>query len=377
MQTNLYCKICRKKRLQDETILSEIAHSENQTIMDWFKAFRQGDDSFFKEAAMEYTRQRMEEESDKYGGELSDSDAYENFRAKVLPRDIERCFEKYLKQKDIVLSQGEIKITHKGARKVANLVKLKLENLSREKSGAHKIKKSGHGLNIALYSRKYEFGDTLANIDLERTLLSSLERNIQNSGRLFLSLKPEDFYIHEKTFEARMCIGLLIDESASMGGIKRSAAIDICLALGKLKKPGDVLKVFLYAAEVKEIQYWEILNTSLGGGTTDMKTALQSARKALKKEKGDKQIYIITDAEPNTENGKYVGFKKAVSGVKQEAMHCRRENITINMVMLDNNSKLKIFAGHIARINAGRVFFTSPSNAGEVVVQDYMAACTK
>lgn len=205
-------------------------------------------------------------------------------------------------------------------------------------------------------------------------MLSSLERNIQYGGKPALSLKPEDFHIREKTFESRMCICLLIDESASMGDFKKSAAIDICMALGKLKKPGDVLKVLLYADEVKEIPYWEILNTSINDGTTDMKTALQGAIKTLKNEKGDKQIYMITDAEPNTENGRYIGFNKAVSGVKQEAMLCRREAVTINMIMLENNSKLRMFAGHLARINAGRIFFTSPSNAGEVVMQDYMVA---
>ena len=369
-----YCKICRKIRFQDEAILLEIAKSENRTIIELFKQLRGQGDSLLKNKVMDCTWQRIKEEADQYQGELSDSLTKDNFKAKVLPRDIERSIKKYVKNGDLVLEKGKVKITHRGAHKVASLVKLKLENLNREKSGAHKIKESGHGLELALYSKKYEFGDSLRHVNFERTLLNSLERNISNNNQPFISLLPEDFYIYEQTFEARMCIGLLIDESASMGDKKRSAAIDICLALGRLKKTGDILKVMVYAAEVKEIPYWEILNISIPGGTTDMQIALQNARNALKREKGDKQIYLITDAEPNTENGKYVGFEKAVAGVKQEAMLCRRDNITINIVMLDNNSRLRQFAGQIARICAGRIFFTSPSSAGEVVMQDFMSA---
>jgi len=78
---------------------------------------------------MDYIRQRIEESTDEYTGDLSDPDASQNFSSKVLPQDIEQCLEKFLNQKDIVLSKGKIKITHREAYKVANLVKLKLENL--------------------------------------------------------------------------------------------------------------------------------------------------------------------------------------------------------------------------------------------------------
>lgn len=368
-----YCEICCRRRRHDETVLSEIARSENRTVMDWFKQLREGDDHHLKDVVMDYTRQRMEEEAEKYGGELAESDGRENFGRKVLPTDVERCLERYVHRGEIVLEEGRIKITHRGARKVANLVRLKLEDLNREKSGAHRIKEVGHGLELTQHSRKYEFGDTLQHVDINRTLIYSLERNIGEGNGPIISLDPEDFHVYEQTFEARMCIGLLIDESGSMmDEVKRSAAIDMCLALGRLKKPGDVLKVLIYAAEVKEIPYWDILNVSLPGGTTDMTMALQEARKALRREKGDKQIYLITDAEPNTENGKYVGFEKAVSGVKREALQCRRDNVAINIVMLDSNSKLRKFAGHLARLNAGRIFFAPPSRVGEVVVRDFL-----
>ncbi len=369
---NPICKTCRKKRLINEALLAEIAHSENQTVLDWFYQLRSGKDSLLKDAVMDYTKKRIDEEAEKHGDLNSYSEIDDNFRSKVQPKDLERCFENYIKQGNMVIQKGKIEITRQGAFKVANLVKLSLENLNREKSGSHKIKKTGYGIKKDLISRKYEFGDTLQSVDIKKTLFQSLSRNIAETGKPVIDLEPDDFFVYEQTCEARMCTSLLIDESTSMGDEKRTAAIDICLALGKLKKPDDIFKVFVYASEVHEIPFWDILNTTSTGSTTDMKAAIKCARNALIKEQGDKQIYIITDAEPNTENGQYIGFKKAVAGVKKEVMLCRQKNITINIIMLDNNSKLKIFAGHLARINAGRIFFTSPSISGGVIMQDFV-----
>ena len=369
-----YCSICRQKQRNEAGILSEVAKSENRTVRDWFLEFRKGSKSLFGKAVKEYTKKRIDDTSDANEGELSNDNLNQNFRSKVMPEDVKNCLEKFVKNGDIVLSQGKINITRRGALKYAGLLKLKLDNLDRKRTGAHKIKKTGDGYYKAPYSRKIIFGDMFKHVDMNKTLMKSLVRNIQQHNKVQILLEPEDFYIHDKTFEARMCIGLVIDESASMGDDKRSAAIDICMSLVRLKKPGDVLKVFLYASQVREIDLWDIMNIHLAGGTTDMKEALCVSRNILKREKGDKQIYLITDAEPNTENGKYIGFEKAISGVKKEAMLCKRDNITMHIVMLDNNSKLQQFAAHLARINAGRVFFTSPSNSGGVVIKDYMGS---
>lgn len=365
--------MCHKKRKNEEGILSEIACSEDKTVRDWFYQLRKGSKSLFGKAVMEYTKKRIDERSDNTEGSYSD-EAGENFRSKVLPEDVKNCLEKFVGNGDIKLSQGKINITRRGAFKAAGFLKLKIDRSDKKRSGAHKIKRGGDGYYKAPYSRKFALGDIYKHIDMNKTLMNSLARNIQTHNQPGISLEAKDFYVHDKTFEARMCIGLVIDESASIGEDKRTAAIEMCLALARLKRPGDVLKIFLYASQVREIELWDIVNVSLAGGTTDMKKALNSSRNALKMEKGDKQIYLITDAEPNTENGKYIGFDKAVAGVKQEAMLCKKDGITLNIVMLDNNSRLKQFAGRLARVNAGRVLFTSPSNSGNVVIQDYMTS---
>jgi uncharacterized protein with von Willebrand factor type A (vWA) domain len=97
-----------------------------------------------------------------------------------------------------------------------------------------------------------------------------------------------------------------------------------------------------------------------------------AAALSIRGEKGDKQAYLITDTEPNTEEGKYIGFDRAMAGVMEEALQYRQEGITLNIVMLDRAAPLKELASVLARRNLGRVFFTSPLRLGQVLLEDYL-----
>ncbi len=61
-------------------------------------------------------------------------------------------------------------------------------------------------------------------------------------------------------------------------------------------------------------------------------------------------------------------------GVMEEALRYRHDHITLNIVMLDTNPRLRAFAQALARNTLGRVFFARPDNLGEVVVEDYLRA---
>jgi uncharacterized protein with von Willebrand factor type A (vWA) domain len=101
---------------------------------------------------------------------------------------------------------------------------------------------------------------------------------------------------------------------------------------------------------------------------------MKAFRNAVINEKGDKQAYLITDTEPNSEDGVYVGFEKAIKGVLQEALHYRIEGITLNIIMLDQRPQLKEFARILAQENLGRVLFTNPRELGTLIVEDYLRA---
>ncbi len=365
------CNRCMPDRPEEE-ILAEIAHHKDRSIRGLFHKLRNDKQGVLKERVVEHINERLQQEQ--VGGYIKTTGEYEkDISNKILPKDVEECLDECVQQGDIEIENGQIRITPKGGEKLANRIKVKLEQLHKARKGSHRIKRElGYGLDFALTTKKYESGDVYQSIDIQKTLLCSLERNAQKRNPSRISVKREDLRVFERTYENRMCIGLIIDESSSMGEDKRNAALDTCLALIKFKKPSDRLKVFVYSAEAKEIPYWDILNTSLPGGTTDMRIALQTARVALRNERLNRQVYLITDTEPNTENGRYVGFEAAIPGVLREVARYRQEGITLNIIMLDDRAKPKELASHLAKINAGEVFFTSPSNLGKVVIDDYL-----
>ena len=98
----------------------------------------------------------------------------------------------------------------------------------------------------------------------------------------------------------------------------------------------------------------------ISGGCTDIRAAMRAFEKAVRTEKGNKQVYLITDSEPNTEEGIHVGFERAVHGVMEEASHYRKLDIGLNVLMLDDAPHLRRVASALARRNMGRVFFSTP-----------------
>ncbi|MFC1857963.1 hypothetical protein ACFL9U_08025 [Thermodesulfobacteriota bacterium] len=268
--------------------------------------------------------------------------------------------------------EGEIRITSRGARALAHLALREiLEELTRRQP-QQVLEKIGCSASIQPWTRKYTLGDSYENVNVERTLLNSASRKQEKE---YISLSIEDFEIHESRDEDRVLIGLLIDESRSMHKDgKLRAALDTAMALSELviKRPRQELKVFTFSDSVMEISFWEILNKIMEGGSTDQRSALEAFRKTARGFEGQKEIYLITDSEPNSYKGKSIRFQQAMLGLLDEAIRLRKENITLNIIMLDDRSLLKGFAQDLAQRNLGRVFFTSPNFLGRVVIEDYI-----
>ncbi len=369
------CRRCLLKEDKDEQILDEIAHADHPTIFDWLKQYRDGLKDGLREKVIQRVRERIKDQGLSSDDSHDMTSPFKSFVDRVIPQDIEDCLEEYVQQGDLEIEKGRIKITPKGGRKLARIARLKLVNMNKERKGPHKIRDTGYGLDLAQSTRAFTMGDDYRSFNLQKSLINAIERNAAN-GKLLrnFTLEPQDLQVYEKTYETRMCISLLIDESSSMGEEKRNAAMDTCLALASLREPHDLLKVFIFSSQIREIPWYEITNISAPGDITDIRLAMKTGRQALSKEKGDRQVYLITDAEPNSEDEKYVGFEKAIQGVRREALYYRRQGITLNIVMLEKKPVLKEFAAELARLNAGRIFFTSPDNLGRVVTQDYLSS---
>lgn len=407
------CQRCTLTETEESRILSEIAHSRNRSLRDLLRETQYQRSSLSEKAEQkrkersegrrkkqtEYEQRlkRYEEElsyqvmesafQDEDIDEIAERIARDEIRKKLEQKlnelrcqpdglssqDLEESLKDYVERGDLDLVNGEIKITPKGSRKLANRVLRRiLENLAARRLGHHALKEVGYGVESSPSSRKYEMGDEYHKINFEKTFLNALERNSGPGERI--SLEPEDFQIYEDIHQTKMVAGLIIDESGSMSGDKINAAVDASLALSELirREPRDLLKVYLFSEQVRQIPYYDILNASFAGGTTDVRAAMRAFREGVTNEKGDKQAYLITDTEPNTEDGKYIGFDEALAGVVEEAFRYRQAGITLNIIMLDQRLRLKELASILARKNLGRVFFTSPVKLGEVVIEDYL-----
>lgn len=407
---NKLCDRCEKK-CQESDSLKELASSSERSVSDVVNRTLRNNNSSVRDRAAEHTRQRLQQERQqlsKYRQDLKKREEDLSYQAskdvldkrdnketadkilndparkgleekvrqlasksqEVSDEDVRQTLKEFEKEGYIEIQKGEIKVTSKGARKLASsALERILGLLSTKDLGVHTEEKAGFGAELTTYSRKYELGDDYAMVDIERTALAALQR----SGSL--ALKVDDFHVFEEVHQSKLCLGLLIDESGSMrSDYKLSAAIETALALSELirREPKDSLKTFVFSETVREIQPWGILNEMMSGGCTDIRAAMRAYRDAVRGEKGDKQAYLITDTEPNTEEGKYIGFDRAMMGVLEEALAYRREGITLNIVMLDRAAPLKELASLLARKNLGRVFFTSPMRLGQVLLEDYL-----
>ena len=268
---------------------------------------------------------------------------------------------------------GRINITPRGSGRLArHILKKILEEVDISVPGNNPTIQDGFGVTEGCGTRRYEFGDEFCRIDAEETLLAAFGRAGRAGGRIRFDY--EDLWVKETTYESRFINGLIIDESGSMKGGKFHSAIDISLALSELagRNGKDKLRVFFFSDVVREVPRWSIANTGFKTGVTDLAGALRHFRRMMKYERGNKQAYLITDSEPNMENGRFVGFERAARGVIEEARRFRAEEITLNVVMVEETTCLKQLASMLARQNLGRVFFTSPDNLARSIVEDYI-----
>lgn len=287
-------------------------------------------------------------------------------------KDLEFTLSRYHREGLIVLEDGKVTVTSRGARVLARGVLQRLiGNLGQNITGWHKPPPLKEGVVPTTSNRRYESGDDYSSLDIENTLLNALGR-AERMGKI--GFRTEDFRVHEMTSETKLIAGLMIDTSMSMQmkGIMDTAR-DTSLALAELigERPDHSLKVYLFADHAKEVPPWEIFRHSFPGGLTDICAPLEKFRKEVRFMEGNKQAYLITDSVSNLKEGRLVGFEEAAPSLLAEALRYRKEKIVLNIVMLEEEKRFKEFAIKLAQRSGGRVFFVSPDNLAQTIVRDY------
>ncbi len=331
-------------------------------------------------------------ERTQYGGDIEDIDA-EKLEELLGPEARETLEQlknllEILEQAGLIRKKGQSwELTPRATRKIGQKALAEIyAQLKGDTFGKHEVQKVGMGGDRAEDSKKYEFGDPF-HLDIQKTIMNSMYREGPGTP---VHLQPDDFEVERTELISQTATVIMLDRSWSMAlrGSFQSAK-KVALALNNLissQYARDSLYIIgfsAYASELKaeDLPYVRWDESVLG---TNMHHALMIAQKLLAKHtNGTRQIIMISDGEPTAhlDHGKsYFAYPPSPITIREtlkEVKRCTQKNITINTFMLDRNYYLKEFINQVARINKGRVFYTTPDKLGEYILVDYVASKKK
>ena len=354
-----------------------------------------GEEQLDLDAAMELMRhmQSIDEverqlERTQYGGEIDDIDADQ--LEELLGPEARETLDELRKFLEILEEAGYIRkkgsgweLTPRGTRKIGQRALVELyAQLKADSFGKHEVHENGFGGERTDDTKLYEFGDPF-HLDIKRTIMNSLHREGVGTP---INLRPDDFEVARSELVTQTATVIMLDLSWSMA-LRGSfqAAKKVALALNNLissQFQRDSLYIIGFSAYARELKAEDLpyvrWDESVLG--TNMHHALMIAERLLAKHtQGTRQIIMISDGEPTAhlERGRsYFAYPPSPITIRETlkaVKRCTRKNITINTFMLDRNHYLKEFVNQVARINKGRVFYTTPDKLGEYILVDYVS----
>jgi uncharacterized protein with von Willebrand factor type A (vWA) domain len=326
-------------------------------------------------------------ERTQYGGDIEDIDM-EKLR-ELLGDEAAETLEELKKFLEILEEAGYIRkrgntweLTPRGTRKIGQAALGEIyAQLKKESLGKHKVADPGRGVERSEDTKAYEFGDPF-HLHLEKTIMNALRRE---GATVPVQLEKGDFEVWKSEQLTQTATVLMVDLSWSMA-LRGSfqAAKKVALALQNLittQFARDSLYLVGFSAYARELKpdqlpYVRWDESVLG---TNMHHALMLAQNLLSKHKsGTRQIIMISDGEPTAhiERGRsffaYPPSPITIRETLKEVKRCTQKKITINTFMLDRNYYLKEFVNQMAKMNKGRVFYTTPDHLGEYILVDYV-----
>jgi len=327
-------------------------------------------------------------EKTQYGGSLDEID--EEKLREVLGEEAHQTLRQLQQLLEVLEEAGYIRrkgdnweLTPRGVRKIGQKALGEIyAHLKRSNQGKHDLRQRGIGGDRTEETKQYEFGDPF-DLHLGDTVMNAISRQ---GPQVPLRLDKDDFQVFRSEQLTTTATVLMLDLSWSMA-LRGSfqAAKKVALALNnliRLQFPRDALYILgfsAYARELKpeELPYVRWDESVLG---TNMHHALMLAQHLLARHRaGTRQIIMISDGEPTAhlEHGRsYFAYPPSPITIREtlkEVKRCTRKGIVINTFMLDRSYYLKEFVNQIAKMNKGRVFYTTPDKLGQYILVDYVA----
>jgi uncharacterized protein with von Willebrand factor type A (vWA) domain len=299
--------------------------------------------------------------------------------------------EQMLEEEGYIVRTGHgMRLTPKGMRKIGDKALREIFHmLNKNRWGDHSTSVRGSQGEQLEQTKPYEFGDPL-NVNISETLMNALERGNRSVP---LRISPDDFSVHRNEFSTDSETVLCIDVSYSMlMNDALHAGKKVALALHRLietKFPQDKLHLVAFRSNAKIIRAEDLPSivslTYFMEHGTDIKEALRFARQLLGSNRSaNRQIILITDGEPTAATldqggrlhsgwGSAMLHSRIVRETLKEVRRCTQSGIKINTFMLGADFYRQGFVDQLSRLNAGRVFYTSPDQMGNYIVVDYLA----
>jgi len=256
-------------------------------------------------------------------------------------------------------------------------------SLKKSSIGMHETPNAGNGIDKLSETRQYSFGDLPTNIDMTQTLTNAFTKNGIDS----FSLGEDDIEVYETENLTSCSTVLMIDISHSMilyGEDRITPAKQVALALTELittRFSKDRLHIIVFGDDAREIAISDIPFLSVGPFHTNTRAGLQLARQLLRRTKNtNKQIFMVTDGKPSAiyddahriYKNSFGLDPRIVNKTLDEAVACRREQITISTFMVADDPLLVNFVDDLTKANHGRAFYADLKNLGETVFVDYI-----
>jgi uncharacterized protein with von Willebrand factor type A (vWA) domain len=289
------------------------------------------------------------------------------------------------------------------------LLEMLFSQLNAGRSGRHTGPIYGEGAVETPRTKEYEFGDSIANLDVVGSFVNSMIRDPEHKPRM----RTEDLLVHKTKNNPKAATVVLLDMSGSMR--YDGQYIDVKrMALGlegllRTEYPGDYLQFIEMASVAKPVAVAdlpaimpkpvtiydpvvhlkadmsnpEVSQEMLPPHFTNIQHAIRLARQFLaSRDAANKQIILITDGLPTAhfeDNWLYFLYPpdpRTEKATMREAEMAAKEGIVLNIFLLQDlwrQSEEDVrFAHRLAESTKGRVVFTASRDLDRFVVWDYV-----
>jgi uncharacterized protein with von Willebrand factor type A (vWA) domain len=281
--------------------------------------------------------------------------------------------------------------------------------LKASRSGRHMGRIVGDGSVEMPSTKKYEFGDSIANLDTTQSVINAM---LSRPDEYPLRLRSDDLEVHKTRNSPKCATVVAMDMSGSMrydGQYMNVKRMGLALqglisseypgdflrfiemyTFAKLRRPGEIIEmmpkpVTIHNPVVRlkaDMSDPNVSEQDIPPHFTNIQHALRLARQNLATANTpNKQIVLITDGLPTAHfEGEtlfllYPPDPRTEKETMREAMLCAKEGIVINLFLVPSWSQSEEdirFAYRLAEQTKGRVFFTAGNDLDRFVLWDYV-----